>query len=91
MTVAGSGEPVDNWAAGAGANYFYSVANINRERRPGTSYYCCLMLGWRQLQAAVRSWLAQFEQCDGKDVSCGGDGGGVGDGDGGEQHQFCIW
>ena len=49
------------------------------------------MLGWRQLQAAVRSWLAQFEQCDGKDVSCGGDGGGVGDGDGGEQHQFCIW
>ena len=44
---------MDNWAAGAGANYFYSVANINRERRPGTSYYCCLMLGWRQLQAAV--------------------------------------
>ena len=59
MTVAGSGEPVDNWAAGAGANYFYSVANINRERRPGTSYYCCLMLGWRQLQAAVQPWLVQ--------------------------------
>ena len=97
MTVAGSGEPVDNWAAGAGANYFYSVANINRERRPGTSHYCCLILGWRQLQAAVcRTAVAgtmfpQFEQCDGEDVSGGGDGDGVGDGDGGEQHQFCIW
>ena len=54
MTVAGSGEPVDNWAAGAGANYFYSVANINREEtRHQLCYYCCLILGWRQLQAAV--------------------------------------
>ena len=51
---------MDNWAAGAGANYFYSVANINREKRPGTSYYFCLMLGWRQLQAAVarRGWYS---------------------------------
>ena len=47
-------------AGGAGANYFYSVANINREKRPGSSYYFCLMLGWRQLQAAVarRGWYS---------------------------------
>ena len=73
MTVAGSGEPVDNWAAGAGANYFYSVANINRERGDQAPVMLLLLSdAWVAPAPGCRGRVRRgwYNECDGGD---GGD------------------